>query len=234
MDKRNKSDYPIFEDRYTAGEKLSVLLQRFATKKTVILALPRGGIEVAAPVSERLQLPLDVIIARKIADPSQPEFAIGAISEFDTFYINRPLVSHLRISQQQLEDLVEIEKRELKRRILLYRNNRSLSYVRGKSLFVIDDGVATGLTAQVALQAARILKPKEIIFAAPVCAADSLLRLRKNADEVVSIITPHDLRAVGNYYRYFGQVDDNRVIELLSANHSSSPIPPDYSSDKPF
>ncbi len=233
MEKFSASHYQIFADRYDAGEKLSLSIRRFINENSCILALPRGGVEIAVPISRKYHLPLDVIIARKIADPSQPEFAIGAISEFDITYINHTLMRHLRLSKHDIDKLIQSEKRELKRRIKLYRNNRNLSYIRDKTVFIVDDGVATGLTAKAAIESTRMLKPQRIIFVTPVCAEDSLPTLQRYADFVVSILTPHDLRAVGNYYRHFEQVSDDRVIELLS-NHSSLPNSHLYPSYKPF
>ena len=233
MGKNSGSYYPIFENRYDAGEKLSVLLQRFVTENTCILALARGGIEVAFPVAQRLRLPMDVIVARKIADPSHPELAIGAISGNNTTCINTTLTKHLKLTQRHIDKLIDHEQQELLRRIKFYRDNRSLSFIRDRTVVMIDDGVATGLTAQAALQTTRMMKPKRIIFATPVCAAENLPRLQKYADAVVSILRPHNLKAVSNYYSNFDQIDDNIVLNLLSINHTSFPNYPDYSSYTP-
>lgn len=221
--------YSVFENRFSAGEKLSALLHRFTGDQTYILALPRGGVEVASTISYNLHIPMDVIVSRKIAVPSQPEFAIGAISEFDTTCINTTMTKHLRLDQKDIEALIRKEKKELQRRVKLYRNNKTLSYIRDKTVLVVDDGIATGLTAQAALQAIRMLHPKQIIFACPVCASESLPRIQKYADQVISLITPKNLRAVGNYYQNFEQIDDNQVIKLLSST-DSLPNHPHYSS----
>lgn len=233
METRSLSQYQIFEDRYDAGKKLSLQLRRFMKGDTCILALPRGGVEVAVPISEKFHLPVDVIIARKITAQAQPEFAIGALSEFDITYMNNTMTRHLRLSQHDIDNLIRSEKKELERRIKLYRNNRNLSYIFGKTVLLVDDGVATGLTAKAAIESTRMLNPKHIIFVTPVCAKDSLPILQRYADSVVSILTPHNLRAVGNYYRHFEQISDDRVIELLS-NHSSLSSSHHHSSYKLF
>lgn len=224
----------IFENRYEAGEKLAFLLHRFLENNTYVIGLPRGGVEVAFPICMNLRLPMDVIIARKITLPSQPEFAIGAISESGITQMNETLVNHFHLSQEDITQLVNNEKKELHRQIQNYRGNRSLSYLSNATVFVIDDGVATGLTAQAALRSIRLFHPKNIVFATPVCAAQSLLRLQKFADHVVSIITPSNLHAVGNYYRHFAQVDDNRVMELVNVTHHYSTVSSDCSSYKLF
>ncbi len=205
----------IFENRTDAGKQLSDKLIRFKGRKAIILALPRGGVPVGHEIANRLDLPLEIIISRKIGAPLNPELGIGAISENDSLVINQSTVDLLGITQKQIQEIISEQKKELERRVMLYRNGRSLLDMSGKSIILVDDGLATGVTAQAAVKALKKQNPKNIIFAAPVCALKSVNQLKREVDAVFCLSSPDDLQSVGIYYRNFDQLTDEEVIKLL-------------------
>ncbi|QQG45626.1 MAG: endolytic transglycosylase MltG [Candidatus Sungiibacteriota bacterium] len=203
-----------FKNRKEAGEKLAEALLGFKNaKNTLVLALPRGGVVVGYEISQALNLPLDIVVPRKIGAPSDPEYAIGAITESGEGIFNtRELAG---IDQDWFKKEVEKEKKEAERRLKLYRGNRPYSQLLGKIVIIVDDGVATGYTMRAALKSVRGQKPQKIIVAVPHGAKDSLEQLRKEADEVISLIEPEWYGAVGMFYEEFPQTTDKEVIQLL-------------------
>ncbi|EKD45683.1 MAG: phosphoribosyltransferase [uncultured bacterium] len=206
----------IFRDRKEAGQKLAELLKSYTAEKPIILAMPRGGVVVAYEIAQALKAPLDVIVSRKIGAPSQPEYAIGAIAPGDIRVFNDEAISSLDISKTEIETLVAREKKEMERRIKLYRGNKPLLDLKDKVVIIVDDGVATGQTALVAIRSVRKTQPKKIVFACGVCAHDSMELLRQEADEVISLSMPKMFYAVGQWYQSFEQTTDDEVIRLLS------------------
>lgn len=205
-----------FADRAAAGRALAGRLRAFRGRDAVVLALPRGGVAVAREVSGALGLPLDVLVTRKVGAPAQPEYAIGAVAEDGSVVLDDQAISLLGVPRTYLDREVEAQLAEARRRVRRYRGDRSLSPVRGRSVIIVDDGVATGYTALAALEAARALGADEIVVAAPVMAPDAARRLAEGADRVVSVDTPSDFEAVGSCYADFTQLTDEDVLRLLT------------------
>lgn len=205
----------IFQDRKDAGQKLAKVLGHYSALKPIILALPRGGAVVAYEVAKVLQAPLDVIIARKIGAPSQPEYAIGAIASDDVRVLNIEAISSLGLNETEIESLVAREKKEMERRIKLYRGNKPPLDLKNKIVVIVDDGVATGLTALAAIRSVRKMQPQKIIFASPVCSREAKALIRQEADETVCLSIPEVLYAIGEWYADFGQTTDAEVTRLL-------------------
>ena len=181
----------------------------------VVLGLPRGGVPVAAEVAEALGAPLDVLVVRKLGAPGQEELAIGAIGEGGGRVLNRQLVRDLGLSSAAIDRIAAREERELQRRVASYRGGHEALEVEGKTVIVVDDGVATGATMRAGLQTVRALGASAIVAAAPVGAADAVALLEEDADEVVVLETPAWFSAVGQWYEDFGQTTDDEVRTLL-------------------
>jgi putative phosphoribosyl transferase len=205
----------IFQNREAAGQKLAEVLIPHAEEKPIILGMPRGGVVLAYEVAKVLKAPLDVIVTRKIGAPSQPEYAIGAIAPGDIHIFNVEAISSLGIDKVELNNLVMHEQKEMERRIKLYRGDRPPFDLKDRVVIIVDDGVATGQTALVAVRAVRKMQPSKIIFASGVCARDAAVTLHQEADEVICLSIPEMFRAVGEWYQNFGQTTDAEVLQLL-------------------
>lgn len=182
----------------------------------VVVALPRGGLPVAYEVARSLGAPLDVLVVRKLGAPGHAELAIGAIASGGAKVLNGDLVRSLRLDDATIARIESVEARELARRERLYRGSRPPLEVAGRTVILVDDGVATGATMLAAVQALKQLEASRVIVAAPVGAPGSLARLAAEADEVVCLHQPHDLVSVGQWYQDFSQTTDDEVRELLS------------------
>ncbi|MBI3981125.1 phosphoribosyltransferase [Candidatus Microgenomates bacterium] len=204
----------MFQDRTDAGKKLAATLKSYENSKAIVLALPRGGVVVGYEVSKELNLPLDVLVVRKIGAPFNSEYAIGALSEKDTLVMG--VHSGVEYSRDEVKEIIDQEKTEMKRRIRVYRAGRSLPKVGNKTVILVDDGLATGLTAQAAIASIRKLKAKQVVFAAPVCARDCLSTILPKIDNINCLLTPDYFTSIGSYYKDFSQVSDKEVIELLA------------------
>lgn len=204
-----------FADRRDAGRRLAERLLPLAVESPVVVALPRGGVPVAREVAVALGAPLDILAVRKLGAPANPEYAIGAIAEDGTRVIDPGAVTAMGVGSEQIDRIVAREVAELRRRIAAYRDDRAPIELAGRTVIVIDDGVATGLTDMAALRAVRRRKPRRLILAVPVCAPESALRLRQHADQVVCLLSPPRLRGVGEWYRDFSQVSDEQVVAAL-------------------
>lgn len=205
----------IFENREEAGRKLAVKLSKYRAEKPLVLALPRGGVPVGFEIAEKLGASLDVLISRKIGAPHNPEFGIGAVAEGNIRVLDKPVIRLLNISKEDLETVSNEEKRELVRRAELYRSNQPLPSFKNRIIILVDDGLATGVTARAAIKALKKQNPKKIVFASPVCAYDTAGEFRHLVDDVVCVSTPVDFESVGLWYRNFDQVTDREVINLL-------------------
>lgn len=204
----------MFRDRAHAGKELAKKLASYAGKKDVALyALPRGGVVVGAQIANALALPLDVIVTRKIGAPFNPEYAIGALAETGETIWNEE--EHRAANTEAVAKIVEDEKKEATRRIAKYRKGRALPDLSGKTVILIDDGVATGLTIRAAIAAARHQHAKEIIIAVPHGAKDSIAALRRDVDRVICLHEPSFYGAVGEFYETFPQTSDEEVVKLL-------------------
>ncbi|MEV0158751.1 phosphoribosyltransferase [Nonomuraea fuscirosea] len=203
----------FFADRAEAGALLAERLQD--AHDPVILALPRGGVAVAAPIARALGAPLDVLVTRKIGYPPTPELGVGAIAEGGEPVFDLTLLSRLGLTPESVAHVVEDERRELARRIRAYRGDRPLPALQGREVIVVDDGLATGSTARAALRAVAGARPAKVTLAVPVGATETVESLRAEADEVVVLLTPIDFRAVGQWYEHFEQLTDVDVLRLL-------------------
>lgn len=205
----------IFRDRTHAGEELAKKLLKYkGALNAVILALPRGGVAVGAEIARRLNLPLDIVVPRKIGAPGNPEYAIGAITETGEGIMNEEEVKY--VDKKWLQNEIEREKKEAERRIKTYRAGRPAKNIKNKTVIIVDDGVATGYTMRAAVSAVRTRGPKNLIIAVPHGARDSIKALRREADEVYTLDEPILYGAVGQYYVSFPQVSDEEVINLMS------------------
>lgn len=210
-----------YKDRRDAGMVLAQALQHYAKDNTaIVLALPRGGVPVAYEVAKALHLPLDIFIARKLGFPGHEEFAMGAIASGNTLFLNRALIEQARIPEDIINSVIEKEKQELARREKTYRNNRPFPDLTGKTVLLIDDGIATGFSLRAAIAGLKMLQPKRVVIAVPVAAADTLAELRGLVDEIVCPLQPANLQAVGLWYQNFSQTSDEEVMELLSNLHA--------------
>lgn len=206
-----------FTNRTQAGRALARALLRYAERPEVlVLALPRGGVPVGYEVAEALKAPLDILLVRKIGAPRQPELAMGAIASGGGYTINREVVEQLHVTSAQFGAVLEREWEELHRRERLYRSGRPPIDTSGKTLIVVDDGLATGSTMRAAIEALRREEPARIVVAVPVAPEETRLELEAVADEVVCLLTPERFHAVGLHYLNFGQVSDAEVRELLA------------------
>jgi putative phosphoribosyl transferase len=205
-----------FANRADAGRRLARHLDAYAGRSDVIvLGLPRGGVPVAAEVARHLKVPLDVFLVRKLGVPSHPELAMGAIAEGGVEVLDERLIEHLGIPRASVDEIAVRERRELDRRHRQYRGARGLPDIAGRTIIVVDDGLATGATMEAAIVALRQLGPAGVIVAAPVGAPETCRRLRQHADRVVCVATPSDLGAVGQWYDDFTQTTDEEVRQLL-------------------
>lgn len=205
----------MFTDRADAGRQLAGRLSALEGRAAIVLALPRGGVPVAAEVARALGLPLDVIGVRKLGAPMQPELGVGAIAEGGVRVLDDALVEQLRLDDATIDRIEAQERDELHRRLQRYRGDRDLPDLSGRVVVIIDDGLATGGTARAACRAVRKAGPDETILAVPVAAARSLEAIRDEADEIIALRLPHDFVAVGRWYERFDQTTDDEVVALL-------------------
>ncbi len=205
-----------FRDRHDAGRKLGQILADNVLQRTpFVLGLPRGGVPVAYEVASLLGAKLDVFLVRKLGLPGQEEVAMGAIASGGGIVLNRDLIHRLGLSQEDIDAVLHKEKAELERREAQYRNNRPFPDIRGESVVLVDDGLATGASMLVALRALQGYDPFEIIVAVPVGSEEVCRSLNKEADKVVCLQSPQNFRAVGEWYQHFIQTTDEEVIQLL-------------------
>lgn len=214
-----------FYDRNEAGEFLAEQLTSYINKPDVIvLGLPRGGVPVAAQVARRLNAPLDVFTVRKLGLPGHPELAMGAIASGGVRVLNGDVVESLRIPDEVIQAVTADEYQELQRRERLYRDDLPLPEVAGKTVIVVDDGIATGSTMVAAISALRQLGAAKLVVATPVIARSTVSSLAKHADDVVAVLTPVEFYGVGQWYNDFSQTSDEEVRALLAqANQRLTP-----------
>jgi len=206
----------MFNDRRDAGVHLASRLEEYKGQTGVlVLALPRGGVATGYEIAHYLKVPLDIVIVRKIGFPGQPELAIGAVSETGRVVLNESIISTYGVSKDYIEREVSQQKKEISRRAELYRKGKRLPSLEGKTIILVDDGVATGATMKAAIITLKEEKSKKLIVALPVAPVGMADEIEQMADTFICIETPFDFMAVGAYYHDFTQVSDEEVIDLL-------------------
>lgn len=207
----------MFENRRDAGRKLANALKGYRHRDCVVLALPRGGVPVAAEVARMLDAPLDLLLVRKIGAPGQPELAIGSVIDGGEPIVIRDgrMIQLTGTSETQFDRICARELEEIERRRKLYLGVREPELLTGRTVIVIDDGLATGNTMRAGLEAVRSRNPKFVVMAVPVAPAEALEDFHELADEIVCLEMPKQFGAVGYYYRDFRQIEDEEVIHLL-------------------
>lgn len=206
----------MFRDRKDAGNRLAGKLKDYEDLNDVlVLALPRGGVVTGFEIARQLKAPLDVLIVRKIGFPGQPELAIGAVSETGTVVLNKSIISGYGVSEDYVQKEISRQKEEIARRVKLYRKGKGILELEGKTVILVDDGVATGATMKAAIETLRKEKLRKLVVALPVCPPETEKELKAMVDECICLETPRDFMAVGSYYDDFRQTSDEEVVEML-------------------
>lgn len=205
----------MYIDRNDAGIQLAQRLLKYKDQNPVILALPRGGVVLGYEAAKILSAPLDIIITRKLPSPFNPELGIGAIAPRDVKIFDYELITYLKINNDTLEKIIERETTEMNRREEVYRQWCPESDLADKTVIIIDDGIATGVSDRAAVLSVKKMNPAKVILAVPVCSSQSTIKFGSEVDEFVCLQEPLDFYAVGAHYNSFGQVTDDEVVELL-------------------
>lgn len=205
----------VFSDRRDAGLRLAERLRHFAGEDPVVVALPRGGVPVAVEVAAALGAPLDILAVRKLGAPGHPELAVGAVAEDSVGVIDTRMIRVTSLSEHELDETLDRESTELERRVHAYRGDRPRIEVEDRTVIIVDDGLATGLTDLAAVRAVRGRGARRIVVAAPVGSRPAVELLSSEADEVICAFIPRDLRSVGQWYADFSEVSDEEVLTLL-------------------
>lgn len=208
----------MYDNRFQAGKMLGNSLLRYVDKDNVVMAIPRGGVPIGFEVANILKVPLDIVVVRKVGAPHQPELGIGAVSSTVDF-IDQNAVLSLHVSDEYIHQECLKQKEEVVRRELEYRRGHTPLLIAGKIAIIVDDGLATGVSAKTAVLTVKKLLPQKIIFATPVCARQEREPLFRLGAEIVCLLQPEKFRSVGQWYRDFSQTTDQQVIDLLERNH---------------
>jgi putative phosphoribosyl transferase len=204
-----------FRDREDAGRRLAERLAGYRGESPIVFALPRGGVPVGYEIAHALEAPLDIFISRKLGAPGREEFGIGAVAQGGVRVLNERAVEALEIPEEYIERVAKEEAEEIERRLRILRGDRPELEVEGRTAVLVDDGLATGVTARAAVEALRQRNPGRLVLAVPVCAAQSVELLRLEVDEMVCLEAPSKLMAISLWYQDFYQVEDEQVVELL-------------------
>jgi putative phosphoribosyl transferase len=211
----------IFKDRQDAGRRLSEALVEFKNnKQTLVLGLPRGGVPVAFEVAKALNLPLGILIVRKLGFPGQEELAMGAIDSYGGVFLNEEISQH--VSQAAIDFEIERQKRKIRERLELY-GSRPLN-LKNHSVILVDDGLATGASMMVAINTVKRLGVESILVAVPVAPSDTVERLRNQVNKIIVLETPENFAGVGQWYDKFTQVQDSEVVSLLRENEGAASV----------
>lgn len=216
MRRVGRTSHPLFRDRIDAGEQLADRLIEHAGGNRLVIGLPRGGVPLAAEVARTLDAELDVLVARKVGAPHQPELAMGAVTADGGLYLDTRITGHLQVPADLLERLIQEEREVARRRDRRFRGDRSFPRVEGRTVIVVDDGLATGATMRAAIHALRKRDPGRLIVAVPVGSAQACAELAEEADEIVCLHSLDGFQAVGLYYQDFSPTEDDEVDTLLA------------------
>jgi putative phosphoribosyl transferase len=210
----------VFKDRFEAGRKLAdVLYPAYQYQHVKVVALPNGGVPVGYEVAKRFDVPLEVIVSRKLSPPNNPEFAIGAVSEEGTVVINEPTANLFKMTEQELWNIVRDKKKEVENKVNLFRLGLPLQDIERSIVIVVDDGLATGTTAQAAFEVVEHHDPPVIIFASPICELDTSMRIEQKVDDIICLSNSDELQAVSIWYEDFAEVSDEKVMFLLHKSY---------------
>ncbi len=214
----------LYTDRAEAGCALAQALKKYAPNRTLVLALPRGGVPVGYEIARALHAPLDTLVVRKIGAPFNPEYAVGALAPNEVLVFDDDSIRASGASRASVEGVVGKEREEMRRRIDLYRSGQFSVGFAPNTVIIVDDGIATGMSARAALRAARIRYTRaRIVLASPVCVPGTAEDLEKEADEVVCLASPLDIHAIGQAYEHFEQLSDEEVLRYLEGAKSNEP-----------
>jgi putative phosphoribosyl transferase len=205
----------LFYDRTDAGRRLAKLLKRRIQGPCIVLAIPRGGVVVGYEVAKELGCPLDVVISRKVGAPAQPELAVGAVAEDGVVFVDEEIAGLVGVSRDYVERRAREELREVRRRAEEYRGGREMPDLSGKTVILVDDGLATGLTMMAAVHMARNKGAEKVVVAVPVSPLETVAKLRRHADEVICLETPTNFYAIGQFYERFDQLTDEETNSIL-------------------
>jgi putative phosphoribosyl transferase len=205
----------LFYDRTDAGRRLAKLLKRRIKGPCIVLAIPRGGVVVGYEVAKELGCPLDVVISRKVGAPAQPELAVGAVAEDGVVFVDEEIAGLVGVSREYVERRAREELREVRRRAEEYRGGREMPDLSGKTVILVDDGLATGLTMMAAVHMARNKGAEKVVVAVPVSPPETVAKLRRHADEVICLETPTNFYAIGQFYDRFDQLTDEETNSIL-------------------
>ena len=230
------SDRGVFRDRRDAGRQLVARLGHLKAERPVVLALPRGGVPIGAEIATALKAPLDLILVRKLGTPRQPELAMGAVvnGEHPETVLNNDVVAFEGLSETEIDNLRERELEKIARRRKQYLGDKPYVALEKRTAIVVDDGIATGATVRAALKGARRRKPKRLVLAVPVASPSIIEELRSEVDEIVCLLTPPDLFAVGYYYQQFAEVSDEEVRVALARQSAARNIASDAGDNAEF
>ncbi|WP_254273801.1 phosphoribosyltransferase [Haloarcula marina] len=205
----------MFTDRTDAGERLAAELRRQGVEADIVLGIPRGGLPIARPVADALDVPLDVVVARKVGAPGNPELAVAAVADDGTTWRNDSLIGSLDLTMEYLETQTEHEQRAAQEKFDRYRGDRPPLALAGKRVLVVDDGLATGATMRACVERVREAGAASVVVAVPVSSPDTARSLERMAERVVTVEEPVNFSAVGQFYRDFSQVTDEEAMALL-------------------
>ena len=208
----------MFKNRTDAGQKLAHILDDHDTEADIVLAIPRGGLPIGRVVANYLQIPLDIVSARKIGAPQNPELAVGAVASDGTVWLNETLIDELELEDTYLEDQIEHQRQAALDKVKRYRGDRPLREYSGKTVLIVDDGVATGATTIACIRQIKNAGADRVVLAVPVAPPDTIETLRSEADEVICVESPPHFGAVGQFYESFEQVSDERAKAELNRN----------------
>ncbi len=208
----------MFKNRTDAGQKLAHILDDHDTEADIVLAIPRGGLPIGRVVADYLQIPLDIVSARKIGAPQNPELAVGAVASDGTVWLNETLIDELEIEDTYLEDQIEHQRQAALDKVKRYRGDRPLREYSGKTVLIVDDGVATGATTIACIRQIKNAGADRVVLAVPVAPPDTIETLQSEADEVICVESPPHFGAVGQFYESFEQVSDERAKADLNRN----------------